>query len=209
MPRSRVTSAANSPWSPASLSRHPRRRSRRILDPPTGLLPVSPQRVEDGAAPGPDLDVAVLGQLSEPPVGLGDRQRGPRCGRSGRDLTALPDRLQQFPLPLLLGDPDRPTFTKSSYTTREQPERRESDPEVSGEDPPQRRHECDKKYPREPHRQKHRERSRDPRLRAHLLHVAPQKLTPASVPPQTTPHSTSHVRPATHLALLSHPLCQF
>src|SRR5215212_6086118 len=138
MPRERVTSAANSPWSPASLSRHPRRRSRRILDPPTGLLPVSPQRVEDGAAPGPDLDVAVLGQLSEPPVGLGDRQRGPRCGRSGRDLTALPDRLQQFPLPLLLGDPDRPTFTKSSYTTREQPERRESDPEVSGEDPPQR-----------------------------------------------------------------------
>src|SRR5215212_6348972 len=109
-----VTSAANSPWSPASLSRHPRRRSRRILDPPTGLLPVSPQRVEDGAAPGPDLDVAVLGQLSEPPVGLGDRQRGPRCGRSGRDLTALPDRLQQFPLPLLLGDPDRPTFTKSA-----------------------------------------------------------------------------------------------
>src|SRR5829696_3662633 len=185
----------------ASLSRYPRWHSRRTLDPPRGLQPVSPQRVEDGAAPGPDLDVAVLGQLSEPPVGLGDRQRGPRCSRSDRDLTALPDRLQQFPL--LLGDPDRPTLTKSSYTTHEQPERRESDPEVGREDPPQRRHESDQKHPREAHRQKYRERSRDPRPRTHLLHVAPQKLTTASVPPHTMPHSTPHVRPATHLSLLS------
>src|SRR5918994_6633706 len=139
---------------------------------------------------------------SELPVGLGDRQRGSRCSRSGRDLTALPDRLQQFPLPLPLGEPDRPTLTKSSYTTREQPERWESDPEVGREDPPQRRHESNQKHPREPHRQKHRERGRDPRPRAHLLHVAPHKLTPASVPPYTMPHSTPHVRPAAHLSLL-------
>src|SRR5215217_795712 len=131
-------------WPSTSLSRDPRRRSRRILDSPPGLPLVSPQRVEDGAASSPDLDVAVLGQPSEPPVGLGDRQRGSRSGRSGRDLTALPDRLQQFTLPLLLGDPDRPTtLIKSCYTTREQPERRESDPEVCREDPPQRRRESD------------------------------------------------------------------
>src|SRR5215207_7021475 len=53
----------------ASLSRYPRWHSRRTLHPPRGLQPVSPQRVKDGASPGPDLDVAVLGQLSEPPVG--------------------------------------------------------------------------------------------------------------------------------------------
>src|SRR5215213_5487149 len=180
-----------------------------IPRPPPGLPRVSPLRVEDGAAPGPDLDVAVLGQLSEPPVGLGDRQRSPRCGHSGRDLTALPDRLQQFPLPFLLGEPDRPTLTKSCYTTREQPERWESDPEVGREDPPHRRHESDQKHPREPHRQTHRERGRDPRPRAHFLHLAPHKLTPASVPPHTMPHSTPHVRPAAHLWLLSRSLCQF
>src|ERR671910_2792026 len=131
----------------ASLSRYPRWHSRRTLHPPRGLQPVSPQRVEDGAAPGPDLNVAVLGQISELPVGLGDRQRGPRCGRRGRDLTALPDRLQQFPLPLLARDPDRPTLTKSTYATAEQPESRQSDPEVSREDPPQRGHESDQKHP--------------------------------------------------------------
>src|SRR5215204_1787957 len=81
--------------------------------------------------------------------------------------------------------------------------------EVGREDPPQRRYERDQKHPRKPHRQKHRERGQDPRPRAHLLHVASHKLTPASVRPHTMPHSTPHVRPATHLSLLSRSLCQY
>src|SRR5215211_7742465 len=187
----------------ASLSRYPRWHSRRTLHPPRGLQPVSPQRVEDGAASGPYLDVAVLGQISEPPVGLGDRQRGPRCSGRRRDLTALPDRLQQLPLPLFLGDPDRPIFTQPRYAAREQPERRESDPEVGREDPPQTGHEGDQKHPRETDRYKNRERRRDPRPRTHLLHVASQKPTPAMLPPWSMLHSTPHVMPAAHLSLLT------
>src|SRR5215207_808450 len=54
--------------------------------------------------------------------------------------------------PIRLRNTDRSTFTKARYTTCEQPERGESYPEVSREDPPQRRHESDQKHPREPHR---------------------------------------------------------
>src|SRR5919199_1739522 len=110
---------ANCPDASAGPSHDQHQRSRRTLDPP-GLQPVPPQRVEDGAATGPDLEVAVLGQLPEPPVCLGDRQRGPRRRRGGRDLTALPDRLQQLPLPLLLRERDRPALAQRRYATTEQ-----------------------------------------------------------------------------------------
>src|SRR5215218_8172769 len=148
----------------------------RTLD-PRGLLTVPPHRVEDGAAPGPDLEVAVLRQLFEPPVGLGDRKRRPRRRSGGRDLTALPNRLKQLPLPLLLGDPHGPALTQPRYAAREHPKRGESDQE----------------HPGEPDRHENRERGRDPSPRTHLLHVPSQNLTPAMMPPITVPHPTPHV----------------